>query len=196
MTACTVRACALLFNLSLESIFPVRQRGDTLFHVLQITEMEEWIPLDFSLSSSLSSCLHPSVAWLGSPRVTMATRTGAAQWGLQKEKGEEERGGTVHLQKPLGNVDKGKRVHSQLPVSRIRPSAAAATCPPVPSSLISTLCSFILPSSSCFNICSSASLFFPVFFIFLPLFLPPLLLHPWLWISNDSCLVHSGEGEL
>lgn len=27
MTACTVWACALLFNLSLESIFPVRQRG-------------------------------------------------------------------------------------------------------------------------------------------------------------------------
>lgn len=60
--------------------------------------MEDWFPLDCSPSPCVF--LHPCVAWLGSPGVTMATRTGAAWRGLRREAGEKKREGRARLQSP------------------------------------------------------------------------------------------------
>lgn len=116
-------------------------RGDTLFPV----DYGNWrvdpsrpfsLPsLSPSLPLSPFSCLHPSVARIGSPRVTMATRTGAAWWGLQREKGEEEREGSTCSPPPAAETlrescrrDDKTRVHPQLPFphKRVCPSASTS----------------------------------------------------------------------
>lgn len=165
----------------------------------------------FSSFLSLSSCLHPSVAWLGSPPVTMATRTGAAWWGLRSEKrrGIEERKSPPAVpyqqQKPWGNlIGETKRQdfipnflshtnifclqnqpwHVLLSPPLLSQSSAPLSCPPLPALPLS--CSLLFqPFLPLFFCLSSSSLH---------LYLSPL--HAPEWISNDSGLVHSGEGEL
>lgn len=144
--------------------------------------MEEWIPLDLSLFRlslplSLSSCLHPSVARIGSPRVTMATRTGAAWWGLQREKREEEREGSTCSLLPAAETlressrrDDKTRVHPQLPFphKRVCPSASTSLSSCLFLSYLNPL--LLYPTPPPFLAFFPFNTFFPVIFA-LPLFL-------------------------
>lgn len=140
-----------------------------------------------SLSLSLPLLLHPFVALLDSPCVTMATRTCATWWGLWREKkrgiaGREE--STCNPKPAAGTQRESKRggeeetrVHPQLTFSHkyLSYSTTPLSCP----FIAVLLCS--IPLFSTLSLCASNHLF-----LFRPLlfysvkhpFFPPFLLHP------------------
>lgn len=121
----------------------------------------------------LAPCYHGNEDWCGMARSMEGERRG--------RKGRKSPPAVPYQQqKPWGNLGKEKRVHPQLPLSykRIFPSASTPTCPPVSSPLISIICSFILPSSSCFPPLTPylPSLFFQSFLSLFSLCVCPFLL--------------------
>lgn len=146
----------------------------------------------------------------------METGTGAAWRGLRREKkrGREERKSSPAVPYQPGETlrefsrrEEETRVHPQLPFShkQICPLASTLTCPSVSSSIISILCSFILPSSS-FSFPPKSlpfqpflpPLFFPPFYALLLCICPclPSSSNPWNELVMTVVWVHSGEGEL
>lgn len=134
---------------------------------------------------SLPLLLHPFVALLDSPCVTMATRTCATWWGLWREKkrgiaGREE--STCNPKPAAGTQRESKRggeeetrVHPQLTFSHKYLSYSTLSCP----FIAVLLCS--IPLFSTLSLCASNHLF--LFRLLLSYsvkhpFFPPFLLHP------------------
>lgn len=160
---------------------------------------------------SLSLCFPTSLRWLGSPSVTMATRTGAARQGLRREIGEEEREGRVHLQSPTSTRNPQGNPAGETQIQEFKPNFLShANVFVLQHQHWPVLLSLHLLSPSSAHLSCTPLLSFPPKSIFSSIFVLPtfvgLFFSPVLlcvlpsllsleWISNDSDLVHSGEEE-